>query len=203
MSSQSQPKGAGQLETRGIKPVPENERSGRPLQLFWVWFAANISILGLPLGATLVAFRGFDIWQAIIVAILGAAGSFAVVGVISIAGRRGRAPSLTLSRAVFGVRGNIGPTIVSLMSRLGWETVNTTTAAFVLLSLCAILFGTPVQAKSSPDVYGPFITCISMLAVPITAWVGIMIVDLLHRQYYSPRDLLDRRALSQEAAHAR
>jgi hypothetical protein len=56
-------------------------RVQRPsLQLFWVWFAANISILGLPLGATLVAFRGLAIWQAIIVAILGAAGSFAVVG---------------------------------------------------------------------------------------------------------------------------
>ena len=41
---------AGQLETRGIEPVPENECNGNPLQLFWVWFAANISILGLPLG---------------------------------------------------------------------------------------------------------------------------------------------------------
>lgn len=131
MSSSNTGQSAGQLETRGIEPVPEGECNGHPLQLFWVWFAANISILGLPLGATLVAFRGLAIWQAIIVAILGAAGSFAVVGIISIAGRRGRAPSLTLSRAIFGVRGNIGPTLVSLMSRLGWETVNTTTAAFV------------------------------------------------------------------------
>lgn len=98
MTSSNAAQGAGQLETRGIEPVPENECNGHPLQLFWVWFAANISILGLPLGATLVAFRGLSIGQAIIVAILGAAGSFAVVGVISIAGRRGRAPSLT-SRA--------------------------------------------------------------------------------------------------------
>ena len=102
---------AGQLETRGIEPVPENECNGNPLQLFWVWFAANISILGLPLGATLVAFHQLAIWQVILVALIGAAGSFAVVGVISIAGRRGRAPSLTLSRAIFGVRGNIGPTL--------------------------------------------------------------------------------------------
>lgn len=70
---------AGQLETRGIEPVPENECNGNPLQLFWVWFAANISILGLPLGATLVAFHQLAIWQVIIVALIGAAGSFAVV----------------------------------------------------------------------------------------------------------------------------
>lgn len=138
------------IEQRGIEPVPANERTGKPGALFWVWFAANISILGLPLGATLVAFQKLTIWQALVVAIIGAAGSFAVVGVVSIAGRRGGAPGLTLSRAVFGVRGNIGPTFVSLISRLGWETVNTTTAAFVLLSLFTILFGTDGDAKHTP-----------------------------------------------------
>lgn len=138
------------IEQRGIEPVPAAERTGTPGALFWVWFAANISILGLPLGATLVAFQGLAVWQALVVAAVGAAGSFALVGVISIAGRRGGAPGLTLSRAVFGVRGNTGPTIVSLLSRLGWETVNTTTAAFVLLSLCTILFGTDGDAHAVP-----------------------------------------------------
>jgi len=138
------------LETRGIEPVPAGERTGRPSQLFWVWFAANISILGLPLGATLVAVQGLTVWQAVIVAALGAVGSFAIVGVVSIAGRRGGAPGLTLSRAVFGARGNIGPTAVSLISRLGWETVNTTTAAFALLSLVSILAGTSPVAKEHP-----------------------------------------------------
>jgi NCS1 family nucleobase:cation symporter-1 len=137
------------LETRGIDPVPADERHGRPAQLFWVWFAANISILGLPLGATLVA-QGLTVWQAVIVAAVGSVGSFAIVGAVSIAGRRGGAPGLTLSRAVFGARGNIGPTAVSLISRLGWETVNTTTAAFALLSLCTILFGASPTATDHP-----------------------------------------------------
>ncbi|MBB4683419.1 purine-cytosine permease family protein [Amycolatopsis jiangsuensis] len=144
------PSAEGALETRGIEPVPENERNGHPMQLFWVWFAANISILGLPLGATLVTVQKLAFWQAAIVAVVGAAGSFAIVGAVSVAGRRGGAPGLTLSRAVFGVRGNAGPTVVSLVSRLGWETVNTTTAAFALLSLCAILFGTESGAKDHP-----------------------------------------------------
>src|SRR3954462_10507696 len=150
MASSRTSNSARKVETRGIEPVPESECHGHPLQLFWVWFAANISILGLPLGATLVAFQHLAVWQAALVAVLGAAGSFAVVGVVSIAGRRGGAPGLTFSRAVFGVRGNIGPTVVSLVSRLGWETVNTTTAAFAFLSLCAILFGANADAKASP-----------------------------------------------------
>ena len=140
---------AAAIETRGIEPVPVGERRGRPAELFWVWFAANISILGLPLGATLVS-QGLTVWQAVVVAAVGSVGSFAIVGAVSIAGRRGGAPGLTLSRAVFGARGNIGPTVVSLLSRLGWETVNTTTAAFALLSLCTILFGASPTATDHP-----------------------------------------------------
>ncbi|WP_445341349.1 cytosine permease [Bifidobacterium sp. ESL0820] len=117
------------VEQRGIEPVPEDQRNGSPGQLFWVWFAANISILGIPLGATLIA-QGLNLWQAVLATTIGAFGSFALVGIISIAGKRGGAPTLTLSRAIFGVRGNAGPTLVALLSRLGWETVNTMTGAF-------------------------------------------------------------------------
>ncbi|MEV0399557.1 cytosine permease [Actinoallomurus sp. NPDC050550] len=131
----------GAVETRGIEPVPDEERRGGPLQLFWVWFAANISILALPLGATLVALRGLNIWQAVLVGAIGSFGSFALVGLISVAGKWGGAPSMTLSRAVFGPRGNHGPTLVSWLSRVGWEVVNTTTAAYALLAILHIAFG--------------------------------------------------------------
>lgn len=141
MSAAKTSERVGTVETRGIEPVPDGERHGHASQMFWTWFAANISILGLPLGATLVAFRGLNIWQAVLVAVLGAFGSFALVGALSIAGKRGGAPALTLSRAVFGARGNTGPTLVTWISRVGWETINTTTAAYALLSLLAIAFG--------------------------------------------------------------
>ncbi|MER6466842.1 purine-cytosine permease family protein [Streptomyces sp. NPDC001288] len=131
----------GAIETRGIEPVPDSERHGHAGQMFWTWFAANISILGLPLGATLVAFRGLDIWQSVLVAVLGSFGSFALVGALSLAGRKGGAPALTLSRAVFGQRGNAGPTLITWLSRVGWETISTTTAAYALLALLDAAFG--------------------------------------------------------------
>ena len=161
-----------QIEQRGIEPVPDAERNGNPLQLFWVWFAANISILGLPLGASLVAFQLLNIWQALLVAAIGAAGAFALVGVVSVAGRRGGAPSMTLSRATFGSRGNAGPTLVSLLSRLGWETVNTTTAAFVLLSLFAYAFGSAGEAKSVP--------ILAVLAIAVFETCTLLVSGLGH-----------------------
>ncbi|TDC33210.1 cytosine permease [Micromonospora sp. 15K316] len=164
----------GAIETRGIEPVPPTERTGGPGQLFWVWFAANISILGLPLGATLVALRGMNIWQALLVAAIGSFGSFALVGLISLAGKWGGAPSMTLSRAIFGPRGNHGPTVISWLSRVGWETVNTTTAAYALLALLDIAFGltaNPVLTVISLLVFVALTLVVSGLGHATLVWI--------------------------------
>lgn len=156
-------KGLLQVEARGIEPVPAKEQTGRPGELFWVWFAANISILGLPLGASLVAFQLLNIWQAILVAVIGACGSFAIVGVVSIAGRRGGAPTLTLSRATFGVRGNFGPTLIAMISRWGWETVNATTACYVLVALVTFAgFGNGVATDMPAVAVGAIVLFVAL-----------------------------------------
>ena len=49
--------------------------------------------------------------------------SFALCGVIALAGKRGSAPTMVLSRAAFGVRGNRLPSALSWLLTVGWETV--------------------------------------------------------------------------------
>ena len=56
-------------------------------------------------------------------AIIGTVGSFGLVAVSSLAGKRSNAPTMTLSRAAFGVKGNIAPGILSYLVFVGWETV--------------------------------------------------------------------------------
>jgi NCS1 family nucleobase:cation symporter-1 len=114
---------AWSIETNGINPIPAAERHGRPAELFWIWFAANVSILGMFYGLALVTFYGLSLPQALIAGVLGTVVSFVLVGLISLAGKRGGAPTLTLSRAPFGVLGNALPTIVSYLSLVGWETI--------------------------------------------------------------------------------
>ena len=48
----------GTIETRGIEAVPEEERHGKASDLFWMWFGANMGVLGITLGAGLVVFNG-------------------------------------------------------------------------------------------------------------------------------------------------
>src|SRR5919108_5519378 len=81
------------IETNGINPIPDTERHGRPLELFWIWFAANISVLGMFYGLALVTFYGLSLPQALVAGTLGTVASFVLVGFISLAGRRGGAPT--------------------------------------------------------------------------------------------------------------
>ena len=112
------------VETNGINVISDAERKGVPRQLFWPWFGANISVFALSYGSFGLSF-GVSFWQALIAGLLGIALSFLLCGFIALAGKRGSAPTMVLSRAPFGVRGNTLPTLLSWLVNVGWETVLT------------------------------------------------------------------------------
>jgi nucleobase:cation symporter-1, NCS1 family len=113
-----------QIETNGINVIGDGERKGRPRNLFWPWFAANVSVLGLSYGSFVLGF-GISFWQATLVGLIGIIASFLLCGFIAVAGKRGSAPTMVLGRAAFGVRGNKLPSVISWVLTVGWETVLT------------------------------------------------------------------------------
>ncbi|AGS72057.1 cytosine permease [Streptomyces collinus] len=131
----------GALETRGIEQVPDHERTARTRGLFPTWVGANISVLLLTMGASLVVAYHLDIWQALVVAVAAPVVSYGLVGLIGIAGKRGGAPGMALSRAVFGQRGNLLPGALIWVARWGWETINAVTGAYAMLTILDIVLG--------------------------------------------------------------
>ncbi|MFB6616114.1 purine-cytosine permease family protein [Streptomyces sp. NPDC056367] len=131
----------GAMETRGLEPVPDGERSGRVRELVPTWVAANISVLLLTMGAGLVIFNGLNIWQVLVVAVAAPVLSYGIVGLISIAGKRGGSPGMALSRAVFGQRGNLFPGALIWVARWGWETINAVSGAYAVLTVLDLVFG--------------------------------------------------------------
>ena len=111
-----------QIEMNGINVITDSERKGHPRDLFWPWFAANVSVLGLSYGAFVLGF-GISFWQAVVVSLVGIIVSFLLVGFIAVAGKRGSAPTMVLGRAAFGVNGNKLPSVISWLHTVGWETV--------------------------------------------------------------------------------
>ncbi len=110
------------LEMNGTNFIAQNERSGTARSLFWPWAAANVSLLALSYGSFFLGF-GISFWQATFAAIIGTVASFFLVGISSLAGKRANAPTMTLSRAAFGVKGNVVPGLLSYLIFVGWETV--------------------------------------------------------------------------------
>jgi NCS1 family nucleobase:cation symporter-1 len=110
------------LEINGTNFISQNERSGSARSLFWPWAAANVSLLALSYGSFFLGF-GISFWQATFAAIIGTIASFFLVGISSLAGKRASAPTMTISRAAFGVKGNVVPGLLSYLIFVGWETV--------------------------------------------------------------------------------
>ena len=129
-------------ELNDINFIGESERRGKASDLFWPWAGANVSLLALSYGAFFLGF-GISFWQATIAAVIGTMGSFALVGVSSLAGKRSSAPTMTLSRAAFGVKGNLLPGLLSYLVLVGWETV--------LVSLATLATGTVLERATSLD----------------------------------------------------
>ena len=111
-----------EIEEHGLGVIPESERHGKPKDQFWPWAASNVSIFGISMAAWILGFA-LSFTEAVVAGLIGIVFSFALVGVIALAGKRGSAPTLVLSRATFGYHGNALPTLVSYLLLVGWEIV--------------------------------------------------------------------------------
>jgi NCS1 family nucleobase:cation symporter-1 len=152
------------IETNGINPIPESERHGKPFDMFWIWCAANIGILGVTYGAFLLGFS-LSFWQAFLAGVLGTILSFILVGFISLAGKLGSAPTLVLSRASFGVRGNALPTLFSYVSLVGWETY--------LVAIATL--GTVGVLERLGWFHGTFATAVSLVVIAaLSVAIGLL-----------------------------
>ncbi|MBG6054351.1 purine-cytosine permease-like protein [Salinibacterium sp. CAN_S4] len=119
-----QPKNPGMfsLEHSGLEPTPVDIRAGRAIRLFWLWFSANSSVISLALGAVVLA-TGMSLRQSIVGILGGVALSFFPLALTTLAGKWSGQPTMVVSRATFGVLGNVLPAVLAVISRLFWGAV--------------------------------------------------------------------------------
>jgi purine-cytosine permease-like protein len=136
---------AWQVETRGLDAVPLQERRGGLRGVFAVWFAGNLAITSVVIGAV-VASYGLSLVQSL-VALLGVA-SFVLVGCFAVPGMRTGTPTMALSQRTFGTWGNLAPSLLSWLNLVGWETVVLVIASYALAAVYQAAFharpGAPV-----------------------------------------------------------
>jgi len=151
-------------ELNSTNLIAENERHGRARDLFWPWCGANVSLLALSYGSFFLGF-GISFWQATIAAIIGTVLSFLLVGFSSLAGKKSNATTMVLSRAAFGVKGNILPGFLTYLLLVGWETV--------LVSLATLATGTVFERVGGVDRNVAMIVGF-VIAVSLTLFGGVL-----------------------------
>ncbi|BBE42714.1 purine-cytosine permease family protein [Conexivisphaera calida] len=119
-------------ERKGIEHVEDAERHGRPLSVFILWFASNLTIADYALGSVLYGLPLPWIY-AIIVGVNVAAG--ALLGAAAAMGPRFGLPQMAISERIFGRIANKAFATAQWLSTIGWFSVNTVIATLALLQI--------------------------------------------------------------------
>lgn len=111
-----------EVEDADLEPTPLDRRVGRASRMFWLWFAGTSSLISVGVGATLFTL-GLSLRQLLVATLVGVALSFLPLGIGTLAGKWSGQPTMVVSRATFGMRGNVVPAALALLTRLFWGAV--------------------------------------------------------------------------------
>jgi len=128
------------VETRGIEPVPDAERTGHPRSLFTIWMGANCQFATLTTGVLATAVFGLSFWQAVGAIALGTSLGALLLAAFSLGGPRFGLPQMVQSRRAFGFFGNFAPAGLNFAVALSYFAVNTILGVFALQVLFGLSF---------------------------------------------------------------
>jgi nucleobase:cation symporter-1, NCS1 family len=182
------------VEQNGINLISDLERNGSPKDLAWVWAGANI-ILTYVITGSLMASLGLTLSQMLIVVILGNL-LFVLVGYGGVPGARVGTATMAISRASFGRRGNIIPSVLSWLTIIGWEAVNIVLGAFAVFAFFGLI-GMPLGALGKVVVLTVLVgitfgvavlghATINVLQRFFTWTLGILMLGLIPQIYQLP-----------------
>jgi nucleobase:cation symporter-1, NCS1 family len=125
------------IETHGIDIIPDADRHGTPIELFWIWAGALMGIVDLVIGAVVISL-GLNLWAAVAAIIIGNL-SYVFVGLAAMNGPAAGTSTIVVSRAAFGVRGNAPTNLLSFLTIVGWEGVNSVVGVLALIALFGVI----------------------------------------------------------------
>lgn len=161
------------VERTSLEPTPAEQRAGHAARMFWLWFAANSSFVMVAVGATLFGL-GMSLRQTLVAIVAGVALSALPLGLGTLAGKWSGQPTMTVSRATFGLVGNIVPAVLAVLGRALWGGV----MLWLLAASTASLLGG--SASASSGIAASAIVALIVGAV-LAALVAVVGFGLLYR----------------------
>ncbi|KAI0088899.1 cytosine-purine permease [Irpex rosettiformis] len=113
------------IETTGIDPIPPEDRTDtRLFQMFFVWFSANMNVLGVGTGAAGPAFFGLGVKQALIIITIVDIISCSLPAYFAVFGPKLGMRSMVQARYSWGYFGSIIPSALNVFSMQGFLILN-------------------------------------------------------------------------------
>lgn len=142
MSTSAQPPGITEVEVHGIEPIPDDERTASPFDLFRVEFGGANTFATVVLGAFPILLFGLSFWQGFIAVIAGV-----VIGGLILMPMALFAPVTGTNNAVssgahFGVVGRIVGSFLSLLTAITFYAISVYTSGDILVGALDELAGT-------------------------------------------------------------
>jgi purine-cytosine permease-like protein len=125
------------LEVRGFDHIPEAERNMRLGQVGPMWLGANLNMFSISIGCVSITL-GLSLWQALAACVVGNL-PYLYLGLASVGAVRAGLPVTTLSRAVYGVRGNGLHAFLTWAASVCFEVFNGVFGVFAWLSLLGLM----------------------------------------------------------------
>ena len=125
------------LEARGFDHIPEAERNMTLRQVGPMWLGANLNMFSISVGCVSITL-GLTLWQALAACVVGNL-PYVYVALASVGAVRAGLPVTTLSRAVYGVRGNSAHAFVTWAASVCFEVFNGVFGVFAWLSLLGLM----------------------------------------------------------------
>lgn len=125
------------VEQHGFDFIPESERNMKMRDLVYVWVGANAYLFFFSVGV--IAFGlGLNVWESLLAVVVGNA-LFVYVAWGSIAGVRAGMPTMTLTRAAFGIQGHRLNGLLGWVTSVSFEALNTTFGVLAIAALLPVL----------------------------------------------------------------
>jgi purine-cytosine permease-like protein len=125
------------VEVRGFDHIPEPERNMTIGQVDLFWVANSVNLFSFALGALAIA-QGLTLGMALTACVVGSL-TYVYVSLGSVITVRAGLPVSTLTRAAFGMRGNLFNASLSWLTAVAFEVINTIFGVEALLALFQML----------------------------------------------------------------
>jgi purine-cytosine permease-like protein len=163
-AAQVNPPKVTEVEVHGVEPIPDHERTARPLDLFRLTFGGANTIATVVLGSFPIIF-GLSFRDALLATLLGVVLGAAILAPMALFGPRNGTNNAVSSSAHLGVHGRVVGSFLSLLTAVAFFSISVWTSGDVLVGGANRAMGLPDNDIAVGVAYGVFALLVLVVCV--------------------------------------